>query len=150
MATLKIEGQEYQIDDTIANGGTTVQESDQILRDALRPTFELAAGALFHREMLLGQLVITLIKQPGPKGASRALHHLLQAPGSINPAIVFACEMRLLEARGMLDLKTLLSVQPRIDAAIEQGALEELQIRTALRMLMAAPAIASSNVPHGF
>ena len=56
MATLKIEGQHYQIDDAIANGGATVQESDQILRDALRPTFEIAAGAVFQRETRDGQL----------------------------------------------------------------------------------------------
>ncbi len=150
MATLKIEGQEYQIDDAIANGGTTVQESDQILRDALRPTFEIAAGAIFQREMRDGQLVITLIKRPGPKGASRALHQLLQTPASINPAMELACEMHLLEARGMLDLLALLSVQPRIDAAIEHGALEEHQIRGALRVLTTAPAVASSDVPDGF
>src|SRR5882762_8956728 len=124
MATLKIEGQHYQIDDTIANGGATVQESDQLLRDALRPTFEIAAGAVFQRETRDGQLVITLIKQPGPKGASQALPHLLQAPVSINPAIALACEMHLLEARGMLDLSALLSIQSRIDAAIGHGKSE--------------------------
>jgi hypothetical protein len=150
MATLKIEGQEYQIDDAIANGGTTVQESDQILRDALRPTFEIAAGAIFQREMRDGQLLITLIKRPGPKGTSRALQHLLKAPASINPAMELACEMHLLEARDALDLPALLSVQPRIDIAIKHGGLEERQIRTALRVLTTAPAVASPDVPDGF
>jgi hypothetical protein len=149
MATLKIEGQHYQIDDTIANGGATAQESDQILRDALRPTFEIAAGAIFQRETRDGQLLITLVKQPGPKGASRALHHLQQALASINPAMELACEMHLLEARDMLDLPALLALQPRIDVAIKAGTLEEHQIRKALRVLTAAPAIASSDVPHG-
>ncbi len=69
MATLKIEGQEYQIDDAIANGGATIQESDQLLRDALRPNFEIAAGAVFQRETRNNQPYITLVKQPGPKGA---------------------------------------------------------------------------------
>jgi len=149
MATLKIEGQEYQIDDTIANGGATVQESDQILRDALRPTFGIAAGAVFQRETRDGQLFITLVKQPGPKGASRALQLLREAPRSINPAMELACEMHLLEARGMLDLPALLSIQPRIDVAMKHGGLEERQIRMALRVLTTAPAIASSDVPHG-
>ena len=149
MATLKIEGQEYQIDDTIAHGGATVQESDQILRDALRPTFGIAAGAVFQRETRDGQLFITLVKQPGPKGASCALQYLVEAPASINPAMELACEMHLLEARGMLDLPALLSLQPRIDVAIKHGGLEECQIRMALRVLTAAPAIASSNVPDG-
>src|SRR5437588_4130774 len=129
MATLKIEGQHYQIDDAIANGGATVQESDQILRDALRPTFEIAAGAIFQRETRDGQLLITLVKQPGPKGASRALHHLLQAQAMINSAMELACEMQLLEARDMLDLPALLAIQPRIDVAIRERASEEHQIR---------------------
>src|SRR5260370_37241327 len=128
MATLKIEGQEYQIDNTIANGGTTLQESDQILRDALRPTFEIAAGAVFQRETRDGQLLITLVKQPGPKGASRALHYLLEAPASINQAMELACELHLLEARGMLDLPALLAVQPRIDVAIKAASSEQHHI----------------------
>lgn len=149
MAILKIEGQEYQIDDAIAHGGATVQESDQILRDALRPTFEIAAGAVFQREMRDGQLFITLVKQPGPKGASQVLQHLLEAPASINPAMELACEMHLLEARGVLDLPALLSLQSRIDVAIKHGGSEERRIIMALRVLTAAPAIASTHVPDG-
>jgi hypothetical protein len=149
MATVKIEGQEYQIDDAIANGGATAQESDQLLRDALRPNFEIAAGATFQREVRNGQLYITLVKQPGPKGASRLLSVLLEAPAYINPIMALSCEMHLLEARGALDLPALLAVQPRIDDALGRGAGEERHIAAALRVLSAAPAVASSDVPSG-
>jgi hypothetical protein len=149
MATVKIEGQEYQIDDTIANGGATVQESDQLLRDALRPNFEIAAGATFQREMRNGQHYITLVKQPGPKGASHLLSILLEAPAYINPIMRLSCEMRLLEARGVLDLPSVLAVQPRIDDALKRGEGEERHIATALRVLVATRAVASSDVPYG-
>jgi hypothetical protein len=151
MVTLKIEGQEYQIDEAIAAGGATIQESDKLLRDALRPTFEIAAGATFQRETRNGQLYITLVKQPGPKGGeSRLLLALQEAPASINTMMALSCEMHLLEARGALDLPTLLAIQPRIDDALKRGDGEERHIATALRVLSAAPAVASSDVPPGF
>jgi hypothetical protein len=149
MATVKIEGQEYTIDDTIANGGATVHESDRLLRDALSPTFGIAAGATFQRETRSGQLYITLVKQPGTKGATQALQFLLDVPGSINPAMQLACEMHLLEARGAFDLPALLAVQSRIDEALKQGEAEERHITRALHILGAAPAIPSSDVPYG-
>ncbi len=149
MATVKIEGQEYQIDDTIANGGATVQESDQLLRDALRPNFEIAAGATFQREMRNGQHYITLVKQPGPKGISRLLSILLEAPASINPIMQVSCEMHLLEARGAFDLPAVLEAQPRIDDALKRGDGEDRHIAAALRVLTAARAVASSDVPSG-
>ena len=149
MAIVKIEGQEYEIDDTIANGGATVQESDQLLRNALRPNFEIAAGAVFQREMRNDKLYITIVKQPGPKGGLGALQWLLDAPASINPAMALACEVHLLEGRGALDLAALIAVQPRIDRAIRQGTAEERAIRQALHVLTSAPAIVSSDVPVG-
>ncbi len=149
MATVKIEGQEYTIDDTIANGGKTTQESDQLLCDALSPTFSMAAGATFLRETRNNQLYITLVKQPGTKGATQALQLLLSAPGSINPAMQLACEMHLLEARGALDLSALLAMQSRIDEALKQGEAEERHITRALHILRAVPARASSDVPYG-
>jgi hypothetical protein len=148
MATVKIEGQEFQIDDQIANGGATVQESDQLLRDALRPNFEIAAGAVFQRETRNNQPYITLIKQPGPKG-SQALDALLQAPASMNPAMVLACEMHMLEARGALDLPALIAIQSCVERAVRHGEAEERSILRALRVLSAAPAIVSSDVPSG-
>jgi hypothetical protein len=147
MPILKIEGQEYTIDNAIANGGTTVQESDQILRDALRPTFGIAAGATFQRETRNDELYITLVKQAGTKGAR--LPFLLDAPGSINPAMQLACEMHLLETQGALDLSTLLAMQSRIDEALKLGESEERHIAKALHILGAAPAIAGSDVPSG-
>ena len=149
MATVKIEGQEYTIDDTIANGGKTTQESDRLLRDALLPTFGIAAGATILRETRNDQLYITLVKQPGTKGATPALQHLLEASGSINPAMQLACEMHLQEVRGALDLPALIAVQPRIDEALKEGEAEERHITRALHTLDAAPAIPGSDVPSG-
>ena len=146
---LKIEGQEFPIDDAIANGGKTTQESDQLLRDALSPTFGIAAGATFLRETRNDQLYITLVKQPGTKGAAFALQYILETPGLINPSMYLACEMHLLETRGTLDLPALLALQPRIDEALKQGENEERRIETALHILEVAPAIASSDVPSG-
>jgi hypothetical protein len=150
MATVKIEGQEYQIDDAIANGGASVEESDRILRDALRPNFEIAAGATFQRETRDGQLIITLVKNPGPKGAQPLLHRLLAVPEAINPALVLACEMQLEEARSALDLPALLALQPRLEAALKDGLAEEKLIAATLRVLAAAPAVASPEVPLGW
>ena len=149
MAIVKIEGQEYTIDNAIANAGATVQESDRLLRDALSPTFGIAAGATFQRETRNGQLYITLVKQPGTKGATPALQFLLEASGSINPAMQLACEMHVLEARGALNLPALLAVQSRIDEALKQGETEERHITRALHILGAAPAIPGSDVPSG-
>lgn len=150
MATVKIEGQEYQIDDAIANAGLSVEESDRILRDALRPNFEVAGGATFQRETRDGQLIITLVKHPGPKGAPSLVQRLLDAPASLNPALALACEMQVEEARCRLDLPALLALQPRLDAALEEGLAEERRIAATLRVLAAAPATASAEVPHGW
>lgn len=150
MAIVKIEGQEYQLDDAIVNGGATVQESDRLLRDALRPTFEIAAGATFQREQRGETLYVTLVKQPGPKGArGDALHVLLEAPAFINPSTRLACELHLMEGQGKLDLEALLAIQPRLNRALQQGDAEARSIARTLRTLSLAPAMTSSDVPPG-
>ena len=62
MATIKIDGQTIQLEDTTAN-------SDEQLRMALTPFFPDAANSTFDRKQENGTLVVSVVKKAGTKGA---------------------------------------------------------------------------------
>ncbi len=151
MAKLIIEGQTHTVDDAVLTSGTTVAEQDQNLRDALRPTFELVANATFQREQKDGELVVTVLKAPGPKGGYEQIVQCLRdAPGVLSPPMELACELQLLEVRNQLDRDTLLAQRNRIEATLGQGQHIRKRIEFARTVLLEAPAVASRTVPVGF
>ena len=64
MATIKLEGQEIQLPDAIA-------QNDEQLKQALTPFYPEMANADIRRETnsKTGQLTVSLVKRAGPKGA---------------------------------------------------------------------------------
>ena len=151
MATLVIEGIQHEIEDQFANLGSTVEESDQLLRNALRGSFDIIADATMRRETGPdGKLTITVIKNPGRKGSDSLLLRLLDTADFMNPGYTLDCELRLLEAHAALDLDTLLDLQPRIRAALEAGRAEEARMQALRGSLLRAIAVPGALVPLGF
>ena len=154
MANVIIEGQTHVIPDALAASGETVEEQDRNLRDVLRPNFDLAAGATFHRTTTNDVLTITVLKAPGRKGASlplysRLLRRLIDAPPELSMAVVVQAEVQQLRANGGLDLDALIRLRPKIAAALEQSERDIGRIETAMNILAQAPAVVASVIPSG-
>jgi hypothetical protein len=147
MATVKFEGRDIPMDDTIAG-------SDELLKQALIPHLgpEIANATISREQKEEGQpLVVTLVKRAGPKGAFVGFAGLLQAPERINPVFGVAWMLRWNDARGTLDLLELLELQALVDATLAQGADEERHAQRALQRLKQAPALAlPAQVVVGF
>jgi hypothetical protein len=150
MANLIIEGQEHEIDDAFVNLGATVEESDQLLRNALRGSFDIIANATFRREVKDGALTITVIKNPGTKGNDRLVSVLLDAPEYVNPAYMLDCQLRMQEVQAPLDLPTLLGLQTRIREALKAGRAIDVDARKVHQSLLRAAPTSSACVPLGF
>jgi hypothetical protein len=150
MAILAIEGQDHQIDDAFVNLGSTVEESDQLLRNALRGQFDIIANATFRREMKDGTTKITVIKNPGTKGNDRLASVLLDAPEYVNPAYMLDCQLRMQEVQAPFDLPTLLGLQSRIREALKVGRVLDVDASKVHRSLLRAAPTPSTCVPPGF
>jgi hypothetical protein len=131
MATIRLsgDGQEFPLPDDVAR-------SDELLRQALVPFYPEVAGADIKRENKNGELVVTVIRRAGTKGAP--LPYLIAASEEINPALVMAWELKKLEAEGELELAGLMALQPRLERAIRQGEEEGRRVETALKELKAS------------
>ncbi|MBX3290045.1 MAG: hypothetical protein KF855_11945 [Acidobacteria bacterium] len=60
-ATIKIEGQEFDLDAVLA-------QEDQTLKTVLQPHFSSIEGANITREIKEGKLTVTIVKRPQYKG----------------------------------------------------------------------------------
>ncbi len=60
-ATIKIEGQEFDLDAVLA-------QEDQTLKTVLQPHFYSIEGANITREIKEGKLTVTIVKRPQYKG----------------------------------------------------------------------------------
>ena len=145
-ATVKYEGREIAMDDTIAG-------DNELLKQALIPHLgpEIANAAISREQKEGGPMVVTLVKRAGPKGAFAGFPGLLQAPERINQVFGVAWMLRWNEARGTLDFLELLELQALVDATLALGTEEELHAQRALRLLKQAPAMAlPAQVVVGF
>jgi len=80
---------------------------------------------------------ITLIKQAGQNGASPAsIRQILEdAPAHQNPAIVLYLQLRYQDWQNALTPEYLLTMQEPIRQAMDEGAIEQRSIQTALSQL---------------
>lgn len=62
MATIKIEGQEFELDAALA-------QDDQTLKKVVQPHFASIENADITREVKDGKLTVTIVKRPQHKGA---------------------------------------------------------------------------------
>lgn len=154
MAVVILEGQSYPIPDEMATSGETVAKQDENLREVLRPQLDLVAGATFLRAEKDGELTITVLKAPGRKGASVTLYECLlsrlrAAPSEITEVMLVEAEVQLLEARGKLNLPTLIQYRPKIAAVLAKSDQDLQRMETARKILLNAPAVVASVLPPG-
>jgi hypothetical protein len=61
-ATIKIEGQEFELESVLA-------EDERMLKTVLQPHFSSVENAQFTREVKNGKLIVTIVKRAQHKGA---------------------------------------------------------------------------------
>src|SRR5688572_20644032 len=95
-AKVKFEGQEVKLDEQIAS-------DDAKLRAALVTVYPSISTAQIHRTREDGVLVVSVLKQAGPKGGmDQVVASLVEAPEHANPAVALATELRAKDRRGQL------------------------------------------------
>lgn len=63
-ATIKIEGQEFELE-------TVLAQDDKMLRTVLQPHYSSVENASITREVKDGKLIVTIVKKAQAKGSSR-------------------------------------------------------------------------------
>jgi hypothetical protein len=151
MAIVKLaaDGQELQLDDSIAGDDTR-------LKQALSPFYPEAATANIRRETnSTGQMVVSLVKQAGTKGADPIgdiLISLVKARQHINPALELTWQIQFRQALGTLSIEDVLALQPMIDSAGTKGHEEGQKVVAALSRLVEVtpkPVAAGSQAAPG-
>lgn len=143
-ATIKIDGQTFEIEDEIA-------KDDDLIRRALTPFYPGASNSTISRVMENDRLVIEVTKKAGSKG-SDAFNRLVALPESANPTIVLALALQERRLQGeTITNKDLLLIYPHLEEVMERGGDEAYWIRTVQRNLTErCPACASDLIPFGF
>ncbi|HEX2913749.1 MAG TPA: hypothetical protein VH186_23290 [Chloroflexia bacterium] len=75
---------------------------------------------------------------------------LAVARETLNPALVLAWELRRAEARQELSLERLVSLQPRLNAALEEGEQMASDIQDTLKALKHSPPLPAKSLLPGF
>lgn len=151
MAILKLEGQEIELDERMA-------ENDKALLEFVATFSPELANATITRRKESDQTIVTLTKRAGSKGcaspAAKAqagvIAALVEAPLYLNPALLLAWQLKQAEAEGRLELDQLITLQTTLAAAIKQGETEVELVEDSLKRLLKAPAVPSIQTPPGF
>lgn len=136
-----IEGQKIPIPAEIG-------DSDDKVKMALTPFFPDAANAMLTRVTKGDVVTINVVKRAGAKGMN-ALTALEACPGGKNPAIELYEEMRKITAWN-LGTEMLLSIDARIEKAIDAGEKQTEQMEKSMQRLSAARALPAPLVVVGF
>ena len=129
MVILKIDGQELELDETIA-------ASDELLRQGLAPFYPFMQNALIERKTDQdGQLVIEVVKQAGTKGAITPLSVLIDTKEEVNPAIALAWVLKRQEAAGEIEASRMVQMYGQIEEAIAAATEEQSLIDSAWSFL---------------
>jgi len=143
MITLHIEGQSLELPENIA-------VNDDAVRRAIAPLFPQIASARFERVTDRdGRTVLKVTKEAGTKGLTpQSLVDALQrCPRHVNPALILARQLHDTTPSRVEDILTL---ETRLDKAIQQGE-HELQVTHAIvTRLLHTPAVPASATPIGF
>lgn len=158
LVKLSADGQELSLPDSIAN-------DDAQLKAALTPFYPEMANATIRRETLGGEIIVTMTKQAGTKGAERTGAgagagelrpvglYLEDAPQELNPALRVAWRIQYMQALDRLELEDLIELQPKIEAAYQEGqhaATFINRVAETLKNCPARPASKLTNMPAGF
>lgn len=127
---IEIEGQQIPVDEEIAS-------DDNLLRQLLRPYYPDASNAKIDRKE--GE-IIKVVKVAGPKGTT-PLEMLLDAPETVNPALVVCRKVQRQELTTALDYDSMKQLAAEIDEAIEIGTTEVEAVNRSIAVLQkSAPA----------
>lgn len=147
-ATIKIEGQEFEIEAALA-------QDDKLLKTILQPHFASVENANITREVRDGKLSVTIVKKAQHKGADGADNTLRQAkpfeilcelPEQINPAIILAEEMMRKRFTSVLDFDEI----ELAEQTLEFSRNEIQRVETQFAALTKTPAAPSLIIPSGF
>jgi hypothetical protein len=131
MATITLNGQTFELDDSIAG-------DDVRLKDALAPYAPDIHTAQITRTQSGDKLIVTITKRAGTKGTGPTpLAVLAAAPAWVNPALTLAWELKHRETTQPLDLAAWVDLYPQIDAACRAGETAVREVTTALTHLHA-------------
>jgi hypothetical protein len=143
-AVLVIEGQRIPIP-------TEIAVDDDKVRRALAPFFPGAASAEITRAEQDSLTTVTVVKRAGSKGHETALLALRHSPGGKNPAIALFEEIQTLEIEPHeREPEALLTLEARIQRAIETGQSQAGAVERARERLAAATARPAPAVVLGF
>ena len=132
MATITLNGQTFELDDSIAG-------DDARLKDALAPYAPDIHTAQITRTQQGDKLLVTITKRAGTKGSlPTPLTALQAAPAWINPALTLAWELKHRETTQPLDLAAWVDLYPQIDAACRAGETAVRDVTTTLARLRAS------------
>ncbi len=147
-ATIKIEGQEFEIEAALA-------QDDKLLKTILQPHFASVENANITREVRDGKLSVAIVKKAQHKGADGAGNTLLYAkpfeilcelPEQINPAIILAEEMMRKRFTSVLDFEEI----ELAEQTLEFSRNEIQRVETQFAALAKTPAAPSLIIPSGF
>ena len=133
---LFLEGQEIPLSDEVA-------VTDDTLRNAMIPYFPEMGTADIRREEKNGITEIRVVKRAGTKG-NVVIQSLIDSNSEINPALSLSWQLKELERSGNLDINKLISFQPQIANAVDEGENWEKTVTDTLTALRKCQPIPSS------
>ncbi len=121
-------------------------ESDEAVKNAMRPIFPEVANAQFTRTEKDGVTTITVIKKAGSKGGWQ---DLISATEGRNPIIALQAKLADTNPSSMT-MEELIEADEQINTTLEAGDSQKDMVGYALHRLKKAKAAALSVTPVGF
>ena len=147
-ATIKIEGQEFELEVVLA-------QDDKMLKTVLQPHFASIENANITREIKDGKLTVSIVKRAQHKGfetrnaeseTNAPFEVLCNEPEEINPAIILAEELMRRDVLASFDFDNF----ERVEATLAYSRAEIGRIQQHFDALAKTPSAASASVPVGF
>ena len=147
-ATIKIEGQEFELEAALA-------QDDKTLKTVLQPHFAAVENANITREVAGGKLTVSIVKRAQHKGFETRIAEaekntpfeiLCNEPERINPAIILAEELMRRDVLASFDFDNF----ERVAETLSHSRAEIGRIEQHFDALSKTPGAASAVVPLGF
>lgn len=147
-ATIKIEGQEFELEAALA-------QDDKTLKTVLQPHFAAVENANITRDVKDGKLTVSIVKRAQHKGfetrnaeaeTNTPFEILCGEPERINPAIILAEELMRRDVLASFDFDNF----ERVAETLSHSRAEIGRIEQHFDALSKTPGAASAVVPLGF
>ncbi|BCY18661.1 hypothetical protein hrd7_25100 [Leptolinea sp. HRD-7] len=123
-----------------------IGETDDGVKNAMRPIFPEIANAQLTRTEKDGVTTITVIKKAGTKGGWQ---DLVTAPAGRNPVILLETKLAGTDT-DQLDLDSLTEIDELITSTLEEGDRQNEMVGYALHRMKRSRPVATSTIPAGF